>query len=139
MRGRAVTDINAWIDGHIHVAPCVLHRHQTCGEGEVTQQQVVFQIAADVRTVHTKGVVAIRSFDMMRLQERFPEVAADEVFIAQFGSEGCPVLGVPVEITAEAHAIDIRAVVVVFHLLGLSTIPLIAVPVLVPVDAGVEA
>ena len=134
---RTITDVDARIDGHVHVAPRVLDSDETCGESEISQQQVVFQIAADVGAVDAKGIVTVRSFDMMGLCQRFTEVAADQVFVAQFGSEGrAPSL--PVEIAAEVHAIDIRAVVVVFHLLWLSAIALIAVAVLVPVEADIQ-
>ena len=64
---RTIADVDAWIDGHIHVAPGVLHGHQTCGEGEVPEQQVVLEITADVCTVYAQGVITIRTFDMMRL------------------------------------------------------------------------
>ena len=135
--GRAVTHVDAWIHGHVHIAPCVFHRHKSCGDGHLVQQDVMLQIAADIRSVHTEGVVAIRPLDMMCLRQRFAQITANEVFVAQFCSEGRASC-LPVEIGACTHTIHIRTVIIVFHLLCLTPISLIAVAVLVPVETGAQ-
>ena len=95
----------------------------------------MFHIATDVRAVQAEGIVAISPFDMMHLRQRLSQIAADEVFVAQFSAKGrspcCPV-----EIAAEAHPIHIRAVIVELHLLRPTAITLIAVTILVPVDVA---
>ena len=97
----------------------------------------MLEIAADVGAVDAQRVVAVCTFDMVRLGEGFTQVAADEVLIPEFGAEGCAPRN-SVEIAAQVHAIDIGTVVVVFHFLRLSTIAFVAVAVLVPVDARGE-
>ena len=132
-----VTDVDARIDSHIHIAPRVLHRHQSSRDGDIVKQQIVLQIAADIGTVHAKGIVAIRAPDVVRLRQRFTEIATDKVLVAEFCPKG-RTSSHPIEIIAETYPIDIGAVVVVRHLLGLSPITLIAVTVLVPVDITTE-
>ena len=134
---RTVTDVDTRIEGHVHIAPRVLHRHQSGRDGEMVKQQIMLQIAADVGAVHAKGIVAVRASDMVRLRQRLTEITADQVLVAEFCPEGCTSCS-PVKIVAEAHPIDIGAVVVVFHFLWLSPVTLIAIPVLVPVDVSTE-
>ena len=98
----------------------------------------MLQIAADVRSVHAEGVVAVGAADRVGSGERLTEVSADEVFVTDLCTEGRPSCH-PVEIAVQVDAVNVGVVIIVFHLLGLSAIPLISVEVLVPVDAGGEA
>ena len=98
----------------------------------------MFEIAADVRPVQAEGVVAVGAADVVRSGEGFTEVAADEVFVTYLRTEGCPSC-CPVEIAVQVDAVDVGMIVVILHLVWLSTIPLIAIQVLVPVDAGGKA
>ena len=82
---------------------------------------------------------------MVLLCQRLTEITTDEILVPQFCAEGCTHLDVsamigrtfctePVEIATEVHAIDVSAVIVVFHQIRLASITLIAVFVLVPID-----
>ena len=74
---------------------------------------------------------------MMWTDERLAEIAADQVFIAQFCAKGSA-SSLPVKPAVEAYPIDITPIIIVFHLAGLSTIALIAIVVLVPVDGRMK-
>ena len=97
----------------------------------------MFEVTADICSIDTMCVVPVRSFDMMYLRERLSQVSADKVLVPEFSAKGCATSS-PVEIAAQVHAIDIRTVIVVFHLGGLSAIAFVAVTVLVPVDTRGE-
>ena len=111
-----VAQVDAWIDGEVHITPRVLDGHQSCREGEVLEQQVVFEIAADVRPVQAEGVVAVGAADVVRSGEGFTEVAADEVFVTYLRTEGCSSC-CPVEIAVQVDAVDVGVVVVILYLL----------------------
>ena len=99
------------------------------------QQQIVLQIAADVRAVDPQRILAVCSFDMVRLREGLSQVSTHQILVSDLCSEGgAPCY--PVKIAAEVHTVNVRTVVVVFHLLGLIPITLISIVVLIPIDAG---
>ena len=75
------------------------------------EQNVVFHHKAYVGAVDAVVVVAVGAADVVRIVERLAEVAAQEVFVAQFGSNGCSSEN-PVKITIEVDAEDVGAVII---------------------------
>ena len=95
----------------------------------------MLQISAYVSAVNAKGIVAVGTRNMFWLAKWLAQVSAHQVFVSQLSSESCATSR-PVEICVQAHSINIGAVVVKLHLVGLSAVSLVAVAVLVPVYAG---
>ena len=99
------TGVDARVDGKRHLAPGVFDGNETCGNGETLQQNVVLYVEAEVRAVQSVVVVSVW------FVQRFTQVAAHDVLVAELGSEGRAACK-PVEIAVQLDAEDIRAVVV---------------------------
>ena len=132
-----IARIDAGIDAHVHRRPTVLHGHDAGREGEAPEQNVVLGDKLHIGAVDTLLVIQVGAADVPRCGERFAEIGAHEVFVAQFGPEGCAPES-PVEVGVEVHTEDISAVIVEGILVGPAAEEFEAVVVVVPVDGGAE-
>ena len=71
---------------------------------------------------------------MVSLTQWLSEVTTHEVLVSEFCSKGCST-NFPVEVGTQTDSVDISAIVVVLHLFGFITIALVAIVILIPVDA----
>ena len=74
---------------------------------------------------------------MLRLAKRFAEVAAHEILVAQFGSEGSATEK-PVEVDVEVGSEDVGAVIVERILVGSVAEEFEAVFAVIPIDGRFE-
>ena len=94
----------------------------------------MLKVSADVCAVNAKRIITIGTGDMVSLTQWLAEVTAYEILIPEFCSKGSAT-GFPVEVGTQTNSVDISTIIVVLHLLGFTTIALVAVAVLIPVDA----
>ena len=94
----------------------------------------MLKVSADVSAVNTKRIITIGTGDMVSLTQWLTEVTTHEVLVPKLCSKGCAT-GFPVEVGTKTNTVDISTIIVVLHLLGFTTIALVAIAVLIPVDA----
>ena len=137
MVSQSIAHIHTRINLERHLVPRVLHGDEARRERELSQQDVMFQVEAQVRTVQSEGIVTFGSMDMNRCMQGFPEVPAHQVFIAELSTKGCAPAN-PVEIAVQVHSADIRPVIIILHQIRLTVIAFIAITTLVPIDGRME-
>ena len=101
----AVAGIDARIEFEWHLVPGVLDGNKTSREGEALQQNVVLKVEREIRTVESYFIMT------ERVGERFAQLSADDIFVAELGPNGVA-SQLPVEVCVEIDAKHVGAMII---------------------------